>query len=70
VILEALAAFNTWWVGVFVMNAGYWFIATIILLIFSTTLKIRQHKKQTDDLAKALNKLARKQDINDKESLR
>ena len=44
-ILEALASFNKWWYDVFVVNAGYWFLVSISILIITSLLKVKVRVK-------------------------
>ena len=54
-ILEALAAFNSWWVAVFVMNAGYWFIFSVFLFGTITYLRIRRDRKRYAEIEDMMN---------------
>jgi hypothetical protein len=44
-ILEALAAFNKWWFDVFVVNAGYWFLVSMGILLTSLLFRIKVRVK-------------------------
>jgi hypothetical protein len=44
-ILEALASFNKWWFDVIVVNAGYWFLLGMGIVVVSLLSKVKIHVK-------------------------